>query len=138
MRTRLYFRTAAALTVGVMAAACSSNSTSSPSPGTASGAPPAANGIALGSDSAKSTLHVGGGDLVFDVFAPFSGPDARFGAHALPGAQVGAYAINQAGGVLGHMLKIVHTDSRGDPADAVPALQKALAATSNLEAVLGP
>ena len=50
----------------------------------------------------------------------------------------GAHMINELGGVLGHKFSIIHTDSRGDPADAVPAIQQALASTSNLEAVLGP
>lgn len=95
-------------------------------------------GIALGSDAASSSLHPGNGDLAFDIFAPFSGPDSRFGEHAIPGATVGAYMINKLGGVLGHKFKIDHTDSRGDPADAVPALQQALASVGNMEAVLGP
>jgi branched-chain amino acid transport system substrate-binding protein len=95
--------------------------------------------LALGKDAKKTTLSIGKkGPLTFDVFAPFSGPDARFGQHALPGAQVGAYVINKAGGIMGRKISVSHTDSRGDPADAVPALQQALAQMSNLEAVLGP
>lgn len=121
--------------VSVVAACASSpgsSGTSGSSPSSQSG------GIALGTDAQKTSLKVGSGNLAFDVFAPFSGPDAIFGVHALPGAQVGAYAVNQLGGVLGHKFTITHTDSRGDPADAVPAIEQAIASTKNLTAVLGP
>ncbi|HUZ41859.1 MAG TPA: ABC transporter substrate-binding protein [Acidimicrobiales bacterium] len=97
-----------------------------------------ASNIALGTDAHKTTLTVGKGALRFNVFAPFTGPDARFGEHGLPGAEVGAYVINSSGGIMGRKIVVTHTDSRGDPADAVPALQQMLATTSNLEAVLGP
>jgi ABC-type branched-subunit amino acid transport system substrate-binding protein len=98
-----------------------------------------ASNIALGNDAKKTTITIGkSGALQFNVFAPFSGPDARFGAHALPSAQVGQLVINQTGGILGRKVVVTHTDSRGDPADAVPALQQMLAQASNLEAVLGP
>lgn len=89
-------------------------------------------------DAKKTSVHIGGGALTFNVFAPFSGPDAGFGAHALPSAEAGAWEINHAGGVLGHKFTITQTDSRGDPADAVPAIQQTIATTHNLEAVLGP
>jgi ABC-type branched-subunit amino acid transport system substrate-binding protein len=118
----------AAIAVCVGLTACASKSAGTATVG----------GIALGTDASSSTLTPGGGNLVFDVFAPFSGPDAEFGTHAMPGAMTGAEMINELGGVLGHKFTIVHTDSRGDPADAVPALQQAIAATGNLEAVLGP
>src|ERR1035437_2321307 len=77
--------------------------------------------LALGTDAQKTTLTIGKGSLGFDVFAPFSGPDARFGQHALPGAAIGAYIINGAGGIMGRKVVVTHTDSRGDPADAVTA-----------------
>lgn len=121
--------------VAFLAAACSSTPGKS---GTTTGNTQAPGSISLGSDAATSTLNPGSGPLVFDVFAPFSGVDAIFGVHGLPGANVGAYVINQSGGILGHKFTITHTDSRGDPADAVPALEQAIATTHNLEAVLGP
>lgn len=89
-------------------------------------------------DAAKSILSPGSGTLSFDVVAPFSGPDAVYGAHALPSAEAGAWEINHAGGVLGHKFSVNQTDTRGDPADAVPVLNQAIATDSNLEAVLGP
>ncbi|MGH2441820.1 MAG: ABC transporter substrate-binding protein [Chloroflexota bacterium] len=89
-------------------------------------------------DAKKTSLTIGHGALVFDVFAPFSGPDAAYGAHAIPSAEAGAFGINRLGGVLGHKFSITQTDSRGDPADAVPVLNQVVATTTNLEAVLGP
>lgn len=127
--------TAVLAVASVGLAACASGTKTASATG-ASSAP--ASGVALGTDARHSSLHPGSGALVFDVFAPFSGPDSTFGAHAMPGALTGAHMINELGGVLGHKFSITHTDSRGDPADAVPALQQALASTSNLTAVLGP
>jgi ABC-type branched-subunit amino acid transport system substrate-binding protein len=72
------------------------------------------------------------------VFQPFSGPNAIFGAYDMAGCLPAAHLINQAGGVLGHQLKCVAVDTRGDPADAVPAARQMLATTSNLVGVLGP
>lgn len=48
------------------------------------------------------------------------------------------YAINQAGGVFGHKLKYEAVDTKADPADALPAMQQALATTSNMVLVAGP
>src|SRR5713101_8248113 len=46
--------------------------------------------------------------------------------------------INANGGVLGHQLNCVQEDTRGDPADAVPAAQKMMATETSLIGVLGP
>jgi len=48
------------------------------------------------------------------------------------------YAINHAGGVMGHMLRYQPVDTKADPADALPAMQQAQATTSNLILVAGP
>lgn len=48
------------------------------------------------------------------------------------------YAINHAGGVMGHKLEYKAVDTKADPADALPAVQQALATTSNLVLVAGP
>lgn len=80
----------------------------------------------------------GKGKLTFDAFDPFSGPDASFGPEVFAGCPPAAQAINAAGGVLGHKLSCKTTDSRGDPADAVPAARQLIAATSNLVGIIGP
>ncbi|MGH9299130.1 MAG: ABC transporter substrate-binding protein [Acidimicrobiales bacterium] len=54
------------------------------------------------------------------------------------GCYPAVFVINEDGGVLGHKLQCVVVDTREDPADAVPAVQKLLATTSGLVGVLGP
>jgi ABC-type branched-subunit amino acid transport system substrate-binding protein len=79
------------------------------------------------------------GPLTFAVFNPFSGPDASFGPEQLAGCTPAAAAIDAAGGILGHKKVACKTaDSRGDPADAVPAAEQLIATTSSLVGVLGP
>lgn len=48
------------------------------------------------------------------------------------------YVVNHAGGVLGHQLVYKPIDTKADPADALPAVQQALATTSNMVMVAGP
>ncbi|MHB8469583.1 MAG: ABC transporter substrate-binding protein [Gaiellaceae bacterium] len=60
------------------------------------------------------------------------------GANQAGGLYPAIYSINRAGGVLGHQLVYKGVDTRGDPADALPAVQQMLATTSNLIAVAGP
>ncbi len=81
--------------------------------------------------SAQATLVVG-------EFNPFTGPDAAFGPEMVSGCIPAVRLINAAGGVLGHHLSCVQEDTRGDPADAVPAAQKMMATESSLIGVLGP
>jgi branched-chain amino acid transport system substrate-binding protein len=79
-----------------------------------------------------------GGELTIGSFNPFSGGDADFGPEMMGGCIPAVRLINAAGGALGHTFKCVAVDTRGDPADAVPAATKMLATTSNLVGVLGP
>ena len=109
---------AAGAAVALVLAACSSSNTSSTASGGAS-SPPA---------GAKLT--------VADV-APFSGPDAALGPTYLASCYGATSAINAAGGVLGHMLTCKSVDTRGDPADAVPAVNQMFASTPNLALVIG-
>jgi branched-chain amino acid transport system substrate-binding protein len=83
----------------------------------------------------------GGGSssiLSIDAFTPLSGPEAVFGPESTSGCLTGIEVVNAAGGVLGHQLQCVATDSRGDAADAVPAAQQMLATVPNLVGVVGP
>ena len=79
-----------------------------------------------------------GATLVIANFNPFSGGDADFGPEMVGGCVPAVKLINEAGGVLGHRFRCEAVDTRGDPADAVPAATKMLATTSNLVGVLGP
>lgn len=90
--------------------------------------------IAGGSSVDKST-----GALTIAVFNPFSGKDASFGPEQLAGCLPAAAAIDAAGGILHHKtLNCKVSDSRGDPADAVPAASQLIATTSSLVGLLGP
>jgi branched-chain amino acid transport system substrate-binding protein len=91
----------------------------------------AACGSAGGSGSRPATLVVG-------EFNPFTGPDAAFGPEMVGGCIPAVRLINADGGVLRHRLSCVQEDTRGDPADAVPAAEKMIATERTLIGVLGP
>ena len=78
-----------------------------------------------------------GGSLTIADVAPFSGPDAALGPTYLASCYGATSAINSAGGVLGHQLTCKSVDTRGDPADAVPAVNQMFASTSSLALVIG-
>jgi ABC-type branched-subunit amino acid transport system substrate-binding protein len=95
-------------------------------------------GCAKNSSSGGTTGTTGsGGSLTVADLAPFSGPDAALGPTYLVSCDGATQAINSAGGVLGHKLACKAVDTRGDPADAVPATRQMFATTSNLALVIG-
>jgi branched-chain amino acid transport system substrate-binding protein len=80
-----------------------------------------------------------GGSIEFAAFDPFSGPDAAFGPEQMAGCAPAAKLIEQNGGILGRKtVTCVAVDTRGDPADAVPAARNLLATASGLAAIIGP
>ena len=105
----------------------------------------AAAGLAACSSSASSGGSTGGNvgaggshsSLVVADLAPFSGPDAALGPTYLASCDGATQAINNAGGVLGHKFACKGVDTRGDPADAVPATRQMFATTPNLALVIG-
>ena len=109
---------AAVATLALALAACSSSSSSTPS------------------SSSTATTTTTSALTVADV-APFSGPDAALGPTYLATCYGATSAINADGGVLGHKLTCKSVDTRGDPADAVPAVNQLFASTSNLGLVIG-
>lgn len=88
--------------------------------------------------SGSTNTPQSGGTLQFGVVVPFSGPDAGFGGLLNGGCLPAAGLINAAGGVLGNQVNCLATDTHGDPADAVPAVDKLIATTQNLVGVIGP
>jgi branched-chain amino acid transport system substrate-binding protein len=90
-----------------------------------------------GGGSAKNASAKSGAALTVADVAPFTGPDAALGPTYLVSCDAATNAINAAGGVLGHKLKCKAVDTRGDPADAVPAVRQMYASTSNLALVIG-
>src|SRR3977135_2674649 len=93
---------------------------------------------AWGTTTRSATPKTSSGTLTFASFNPFTGPDASFGPEMAAGCITASNLINQSGGVLGHQTECIAVDTRGDPADAVPAAQKMLATTTNLVGLNGP
>ena len=85
--------------------------------------------------SATSTSK---GPLVVGGVIAITGTSSFEGSNQSEGLLPAIYEINHAGGVLGHQLTYKGVDTRGDPADALPAVQQLLATTSNLVMVAGP
>jgi neutral amino acid transport system substrate-binding protein len=93
---------------------------------------------ACGSSTPSSSS--GGGNaspLLVGVIAPFTGVDAALGPAYFAACLPAVRAINNAGGVMGHKVSCQQFDTRGEPADAVPAAQQMIASNSNLMAVVG-
>lgn len=76
--------------------------------------------------------------VTVDLFAPFTGASAYVGNQfEYPGVSLAADVVNANGGIFGHPLDIVKTDSGADPADAPPALQQMLFKNPHVSAVIG-
>src|SRR5579863_6650164 len=85
--------------------------------------------VALAACGGSSSGGSGGGiskgaTITIADVAPFTGPDAARGPTYLVSCDAAVNAINNAGGVLGHKLACKSVDTRGDPADAVPAVRQ--------------
>ncbi len=103
----------------------------------------AAMGIALllavaACGSASGGGSAGGKTLTIAMVEAFTGSNSIDGIAAAAGCYPAAQVVNQAGGVLGDKIQCVPVDTRGDPTDAIPAVEKLLATTSNLVGVSGP
>ncbi len=116
-----------AVTASALAALAGCSAASSA--GSAAGSPAAGGG--------GSASQATGSPLTIADVAPFSGPDAALGPTYLASCYGATSAINAAGGVDGHQLTCKSVDTRGDPADAVPAVNQMFASTSNLALVIG-
>jgi len=90
-----------------------------------------------GSGGSSGSGAPAGATLTVADLAPFSGPDAALGPTYLVSCDGATQAINSAGGVNGHKLACKGVDTRGDPADAVPATRQMLATTADLSLVIG-
>jgi len=80
---------------------------------------------------------LGSGKLLVGVLAPFSGADASFGPRYLAGCIAASLSINGAGGIGGRQVGCQQFDTKGEPADAVPAASAMIAGNSNLMGVVG-
>lgn len=58
------------------------------------------------------------------IVAPMSGPNARYGAFSLRGAELAVKDINDAGGVNGAKIELFNADSQGTPVEGVSATRR--------------
>lgn len=126
-------RAIALTVVAVLVGACSGGSPS-PTP-----APVATTATSPGPATSTSPgpSATAGPPIIFGDLAPFTGADAFLGPRYLAGCFAAASNIDAAGGVLGHPVDCKSFDTRGDPADAVPATRQMLATSPNLALVFG-
>jgi ABC-type branched-subunit amino acid transport system substrate-binding protein len=82
--------------------------------------------LASGSAASGSTKlsAASGSTLTIADVAPFTGTDGALGPTYLVACSAATQVINADGGVLGHQLGCKSVDTRGDPADAVPAVHQ--------------
>lgn len=92
---------------------------------------------ACGGGGTSSGGGLGSGALLEGVLAPFSGADASFGPRYLAGCIAASLSINSAGGIGGRQVSCQQFDTKGEPADAVPAARAMIAGNSNLMGVVG-
>jgi branched-chain amino acid transport system substrate-binding protein len=97
----------------------------------------AASLLAVASPALSGPASASSSTLTVADVAPFTGVDAALGPTYLVSCDGATSAINAAGGVFGHKLACKAVDTRGDPADAVPAVRQMYASTSNLALVIG-
>lgn len=76
------------------------------------------------------------GDPVYGVLSCFTGRLASLGEAMLQGSEVAQKVVNDAGGVNGKQVQLVHADTSCDLADAVPATQNLL--SKNVTGIIGP
>ncbi|MFI5283604.1 MAG: ABC transporter substrate-binding protein [Candidatus Dormibacterales bacterium] len=93
--------------------------------------------LAACGSSSSAGGGLGTGDLLVGVVAPFTGADAGLGPAYYAACLAAAPSINSNGGVGGRQVKCQQFDTRGEPADAVPAANQMIASNSNLMAVIG-
>ena len=90
-----------------------------------------------GSNGGSSPSGGSAGTVHFAALAPLTGSFASLGAPIVEGTKTAAAVINAAGGILGKKLVIDPVDTKGDPADAVTALNQETALNSPA-ALIGP
>ena len=93
---------------------------------------------ACGGGGSSATGSGGSYPLTVGGVIALTGASDFEGQNQSGGVLPAIYAINHAGGVMGHQLSYKGADTRGDPADALPAVQQMLATTQHLVMVAGP
>jgi len=94
--------------------------------------------LAMTACSSGTSGGTASGPLTIAMVEAFTGPNSIDGIAAAAGCYPAARVVDRSGGVLGHQIRCVPVDTRGDPTDAIPAVEKLLATTSGLVGVAGP
>jgi ABC-type branched-subunit amino acid transport system substrate-binding protein len=94
--------------------------------------------MAACSSSSGGSNSAGSGTLTIGMVEAFTGPNSIDGIAAAAGCYPAARVVNESGGVLGHKIQCIPVDTRGDPTDAIPAVEKLIATTSGVVGVAGP
>jgi ABC-type branched-subunit amino acid transport system substrate-binding protein len=92
---------------------------------------------ACGGGSTSTGSGLGSGALLVGVIAPFTGVDAGLGPAYYAACLPATLSINNNGGIGGRQVSCQKFDTRGEPADAVPAANQMIASNTNLMAVVG-
>ncbi len=82
-------------------------------------------------------VSAGGPPIHMTVLGSDTGAYAEIGQAMWNGAVAAAATVNASGGIMGRKLILDKVDTRGDPADAVPALQQELA-KNHPAGIIGP
>ncbi|PDS76210.1 ABC transporter substrate-binding protein [Rhizobium sp. L43] len=77
----------------------------------------AVSGLPAGALAADGTIKLG-------LVAPMSGPNARYGAFSMHGAELAVKDINDAGGIDGMKIELLNADSQGTPVEGVSAARR--------------
>ena len=80
-----------------------------------------------GNSGASGSSGNSGGAIHIAMEAPYTGTFATLGESVWDGAKAGVAAINASGGILGRTVILDLVDDKGDPADAIPAIQREIA-----------
>ncbi|WP_320199547.1 ABC transporter substrate-binding protein [Agrobacterium sp. rho-13.3] len=64
------------------------------------------------------------GTIKLGLVAPMSGPNARYGAFSMHGAELAVKDINAAGGIDGRKIELFNADSQGTPVEGVSATRR--------------
>lgn len=91
----------------------------------------------VGAAGNSSTGAPAGSKIYEGLVTAFTGPESFIGHVLSAGVYPAAWSINSAGGVLGHKMGVVTVDTRGDPADALPLVERFLGSQKNLSGVTG-
>jgi branched-chain amino acid transport system substrate-binding protein len=94
-------------------------------------------GTSVSSTGAATPKIAPGAKIYEGLVTAFTGAESFIGNVLSAGVYPATKSIDAAGGVLGHQMGVVTVDTRGDPADALPLVERFLGSQKNLVGVTG-